>query len=189
VPEAVEALVRYTALEQGTSCRVRVILDPRGDVGLEVAELPAPGDGTLRLDPVVVAGGLGDRKWRDRRLVGALDAAVAPALPLLVDLDGGVLETTRSNVMALVGDALVTPGLDGRILPGVTRAAALDRARDLQLEVQERRIGLDELTRADAVLTSGALRGLEVVTHLGSRVLPAPADRVRTLVEQFPPLR
>jgi len=189
VPEAVGALVRHTAMEQATSCRIRVLLDPRGDVGLQVAPLPAAGDGTWALEPVVVAGGLGDRKWRDRRLVDALDSAVAPALPLLVDLDGGVLETTRSNVFALIDDVFVTPPLDGRILPGVTRALVIDAAREAGIAVAERPIGLDELTRAGAVLTSGALRGLEPVTGLGAQALPRITDRMRTLAARIPRLR
>ena len=187
LPGAVEALVRHTALEQGGPCRLRVLLDADGAVGLQVAALPVPGDGTLALAPTTLPGGLGDRKWRDRRLIDALDAAAAPALPLLVDLDGGVLETTRSNVLAVRGDTLVTPPLDGRLLPGVTRARALALARELGFAVAERPVGLTELAAADAVLTSGALRGLESVTHLGSQPLAAIDDRVRTLVARFSP--
>ena len=44
-------------------------------------------------------------------------------MPLLVDLDGLVLEASRANVVIREGDRLITPPLDGRILPGVTRAA------------------------------------------------------------------
>jgi para-aminobenzoate synthetase/4-amino-4-deoxychorismate lyase len=192
LPAALEALVRHAALEQGGPCRLRVLLDASGEVGLQAAPLPAPGDGTLALAPVALAGGLGDRKWRDRRLVAALDDAAAPALPLLVDLDGGVLETTRSNILALIGGTLVTPPLDGRILPGVTRARALALAPAAGLAIAERPIDLAELAGADAVLTSGALRGLEVVTHLGEAPLPRAGeadDRLRTLLEQLPPLR
>ena len=187
LPGAVEALVRHTALEQGGPCRLRVLLDADGAVGLQVAALPVDGDGTLALAPTTLPGGLGDRKWRDRRLIDALDAAAAPALPLLVDLDGGVLETTRSNVLAVRGDTLVTPPLDGRLLPGVTRARALALARELGFAVAERPVALTELAAADAVLTSGALRGLESVTHLGSQPLAAIDDRVRTLVARFSP--
>ena len=127
LPDALPALVRHTALEQGGPCRLRVLLDPGGEIGLQVAPLPAPGDGTQRLLALVVPGGLGDRKWRDRQLIDALDdrAAEVGAVPLLVDLDGGVLETTRANVLAWIDGTLVTPPLDGRILPGVTRARAL----------------------------------------------------------------
>jgi para-aminobenzoate synthetase/4-amino-4-deoxychorismate lyase len=183
IPEAVEALVRYTALEQGRSCRLRVVLDPRGDVGVEVAELPEPGE--VVLEPVVLAGGLGDRKWRDRRWVEAAERATAPAVPLLVDADGQVLETTRANVFAVLADgAVITPPLDGRILPGVTRAAAAEA-----LGAQARVTTLADLASAEAVLVCNALRGLEVVARIGARALPEPSDRTRTLLARFPQLR
>jgi para-aminobenzoate synthetase/4-amino-4-deoxychorismate lyase len=191
LPDALAALVRHTALEQGGPCRLRVLLDPGGEIGLQIAPLPAPGDGTQRLLELVVPGGLGDRKWRDRQLIDALDdrAAEVGAVPLLVDLDGGVLETTRANVLAWIDGTLVTPPLDGRILPGVTRARAMTWARELGIPVAERPIDLDELDAADAVLTTGALRGLQPVTALADRPIPAPDARMRTLMAQFPPLR
>jgi para-aminobenzoate synthetase/4-amino-4-deoxychorismate lyase len=183
LPEAVEALVRYTALEQGRSCRLRVVLDARGDVGVEVAELPEPGD--VLLEPVVLAGGLGDRKWRDRRWIDAAERETAPAIPLLVDADGQILETTRANVFAVLGDdTVVTPPLDGRILPGVARAAVAEA-----LDAQERLLTLADLDTAAAVLVCNALRGLEPVARIGDRALSAPSDRVRTSLSRFPPLR
>jgi para-aminobenzoate synthetase/4-amino-4-deoxychorismate lyase len=191
LPDALAALVRHTALEQRGPCRLRVLLDPGGEIGLQVAPLPATGDGTQRLLALVLPGGLGDRKWRDRQLIDALDehAAEAGAVPLLVDLDGGVLETTRANVLAWIGGTLVTPPLDGRILPGVTRARALTWARELEIPVAERPLALAELEAADAVLTTGALRGLQPVTALAGRPVPPPDARLRTLMSQFPPLR
>jgi para-aminobenzoate synthetase/4-amino-4-deoxychorismate lyase len=191
LPAALPALIRHTALEQGGPCRLRVLLDPGGEIGLQVAPLPAPGDGTQRLLALVVPGGLGDRKWRDRHLIDALDdrAAEVDAVPLLVDLDGGVLETTRANVLAWIDGTLVTPPLDGRILPGVTRARVLASARALEIPTAERPLALAELDIADAVLTTGALRGLQPVTALADRPVPAPDARLRTLTSQFPPLR
>lgn len=191
LPEALPALVRHTALEQGGPCRLRVLLDPTGEISLQVAPLPAPGDGTQRLLALVVPGGLGDHKWRDRQLIDALDehAAEVGAVPLLVDLGGGVLETTRANILAWIGGTLVTPPLDGRILPGVTRARALESARELGIPVTERPLELAELGTADAILTTGALRGMQPVTTLADRPVPAPDGRLRTLMSQFPPLR
>jgi para-aminobenzoate synthetase/4-amino-4-deoxychorismate lyase len=186
LPDALGPLVRHTALEHGGPCRLRVLVDPDGQVGLQVA--PLPPEANRHLVAVVVPGGLGDRKWRDRRLIDALEESVAPALPLLVDLDGHVLETTRANVLAWIDDALVTPPLDGRILPGVTRARALAAAHAAGLAVQERPLALRELHDAHGVLVTGALRGVQPVATLdGARLCPM-SDHVRTLVARFPPL-
>jgi para-aminobenzoate synthetase/4-amino-4-deoxychorismate lyase len=189
LPGALEALVRHTALEQGGPCRLRVLVDPDGQVGLQVAPLPADDGGAgQHLVAVVVPGGLGERKWRDRRLIDALEESVAPVLPLLVDLDGQVLETTRANVLALVGDVLVTPPLDGRILPGVTRAFALAGARSAGISIEERPLALSELLNAQGVLVTGALRGVQPVAAVDGQMLPRPDDRVRTSIARFPPL-
>ena len=102
-----------------------------------------------------VPGGLGEHKWSDRRLIDALSAHVAPAVPLLVDLDGVVLEASRSNVAIVEGERLITPPLDGRILPGIGRA---------ELDATEEHFDLDRLNGADQVLLVGAVRGVEVVT-------------------------
>jgi para-aminobenzoate synthetase/4-amino-4-deoxychorismate lyase len=178
--------VRRTAQEQDGPCRLRVLLDPDGQVGLQVAPLPAAAPVHLRATSV--PGGLGDRKWRDRRLIDALEEALEPALPLLVDLDGLVLETTRANVFAWCGDALVTPPRDGRLLPGVTRRRTLDAARDLGLDVQERPLPLSELRAAHGVLVTGALRGAQRAETLDGAPLRAPDDRLRTLAQRFPRL-
>ncbi|WP_445148956.1 aminodeoxychorismate synthase component I [Baekduia sp. Peel2402] len=181
LPGATEALILHTALEQGGSCRLRVLLDVDGQLGLQVAPLPAPG--AVRLRAVAVPGGLGDRKWRDRRLIDALEDVTDPETPLLVDLDGGVLETTRASVFAWIDDRLVTPPLDGRVLPGVTRLRLIERA-----PVDQRPLTLAELRAADGVLVTGALRGLQLVERLDGEALQAPDDRLRTLIERFPRL-
>jgi para-aminobenzoate synthetase/4-amino-4-deoxychorismate lyase len=181
LPSALPALLRHAALEQGGPCRLRVVLAADGEVGLEAAPLPVPG-GPAVLTPVALAGGLGGHKWRDRRLVDAWDRAVAPAVPLLVDLDGTVLETTRANVFAVRDGRLLTPPLDGRILPGVTRARTLEQAGRLRIPTAERALTLDDLAGADAVLTSGALRGLEAVGAIAGTPLPPPSHHVRALI-------
>jgi para-aminobenzoate synthetase / 4-amino-4-deoxychorismate lyase len=179
LPPALAALVDHAALEQGGDCRLRVLLAAGGEVRLEAAPLPARSE-RAALEPVTVPGGLGAHKWRDRRLIDALEAATAPAAPLLVDLDGLVLEVTRANLFAVIGEELVTPPLDGRILPGVTRARVLQAAAEAGIPVLERPLALAELDQAAEIFLSGALRGLEPVT--------ASDDRMRTLEAWFPPL-
>ena len=103
-------------------------------------------------------GGIGAHKWIDRRLLDALDEQIAPALPLLVDLDGYVLESWGANVFArLSGGALVTPPLDGRILPGVARARLLS----VHTDAREERLTLEALLAADEVFLTSAL-GVQV---------------------------
>lgn len=109
----------------------------------------------LALTPVTVPGGLGAHKWRDRAL---LDSLGADPVPLLVDRDGSVLEAAWANVWLLRDGRLTTPPADGRILPGVTRAALLERAPALGLGTEERPISLDDLRGADAIVLTSSVR-------------------------------
>jgi para-aminobenzoate synthetase/4-amino-4-deoxychorismate lyase len=58
---------------------------------------------------------------------------------------------------------VVTPALDGRLLPGIARARAIEVARTAGIEVIERALTLDELAAADEVFTTGGVRGLEPI--------------------------
>ena len=113
---------------------------------------PAPEPVTVA--PALLPGGLGAHKWHDRRLVDEL-AARLDAVPLLVDLDGDVLEAAYANVFIVEGTHLITPPLDGRQLPGTVRARvlALHPAR-------EERITLDRVAGADELLLASSIRGI-----------------------------
>ena len=144
--------------------RLRLLADPDGRVMIEPGP-PVRSATVETLTPVTVAGGLGAHKWRDRRWLDALSAAVAPAQPLLVDLDGRVLEAASAAVLLVDADGvLVAPPLDGRILPSVTRAAALAAARRRGRPTAIRPIALHELATARAVLLASALRGVREVS-------------------------
>jgi branched-chain amino acid aminotransferase len=72
------------------------------------------------------------------------------------------------NVFARIRGRLVTPTLDGTILAGVTRDCAIALCRELGLEVEERRLALDELVAAHRAGT------LEEVFGTGTAALAAP---------------
>ena len=72
-----------------------------------------------------------------------------------------MLEASRSNVFAVLGGALVTPPLDGRVLPGVARARVIELARAAGISVAEQALTLDELASADEVFLTGGVRGVE----------------------------
>jgi len=128
---------------------VEIVLAPHRDRSVPVT-----------LEPVTVPGGLGAHKWRDRRLLDGLAGAVAPAVPLLVDLDGFVLEAAWASVFVIGPDAAVaTPPLDGRIVPGVGRQLLIEQSRRVGRAVSERRLSLDDMAAAEEVLLHNSLRG------------------------------
>ena len=143
------------------------------DAGPIAAEPPPD---PVVLAPAVLPGGLGAHKWRDRRLLDEL-AERLDAVPLILDLDGDVLEAAYANLFVVEGTHLVTPPLDGRKLPGTVRARvlALHPAR-------EERLTLDRIAAADELLLASSIRGLhparlvdgeEPRFHLGARLRAA----------------
>ncbi|HEX4669347.1 MAG TPA: aminotransferase class IV [Solirubrobacterales bacterium] len=141
------------------------IVFPGWDRGAELHGLPCPG-------------GLGPHKLVDRP---GLPEGAGAAVPLLLEQDGEVLEAGRANIFAVREGTLVTPGADGRILAGITRAAVLEIARQEDLAVEERPLQLDELFDADEVFLTGSVRGIEPARSLDGTGLPA-SGRVGALI-------
>jgi branched-subunit amino acid aminotransferase/4-amino-4-deoxychorismate lyase len=56
-----------------------------------------------------------------------------------------------------------TPPLDGRILPGVTRATVIELARAEGGDVVESAITLEELRQSEEVFLTNSIRGIERV--------------------------
>lgn len=147
--------------------RLRLDVSPQDGNGVRVADVDAalvfpPFGAGLELRPVEVPGWNGAHKWADRRLLERADAEAGGDGPLLVEA-GDVLETSRGSLFAAFGGALVTPPLDGRILPGVTRALAIEVARAEGIEVREEPLPLERLGDADELFATGAVRGVEPV--------------------------
>lgn len=147
----------------------------RSSLGLEVdaGELggrPHFPERPVSLRPHQVSGGLGSHKWADR---AALPKAAPGEAPLLVD-DDVVLEAAWANLFAVRRGAVFTPPLDGRILPGVTRATAIGLLRARGIEVFERTLPLDELRSADEAFLTNSLRGVEVADAVDGTPLEAP---------------
>jgi para-aminobenzoate synthetase / 4-amino-4-deoxychorismate lyase len=124
----------------------------------------------VSLRPHQVSGGLGCHKWADRASLPTPEPGEAP---LLVDGDE-VLEAAWANVFAVRRGALFTPPLDGRILPGVTRATMLDLARARGIETIEGVLPLAMLQEADEVFLTNSIRGVEVVDSVDGKALAAP---------------
>ena len=155
LPAGLAARVRDAASDHALA-RLRVLASAGAAPELDLSPLAAePRPATATLAPAVLPGGLGAHKWRDRRLVAELERRLG-ALPLLVDLDGDVLEAAMANVWIVEDAALVTPPLDGRLLPGIVRERLLASA----LDAREERIDLGRLAAADEIFLTSSVSGV-----------------------------
>jgi para-aminobenzoate synthetase/4-amino-4-deoxychorismate lyase len=128
------------------------------------------------LRPVVVPGGIGSHKWADRRLLTRYlaTAGAGPGMQLLIeDADGSVLETDRASVFAVVGGVLRTPPADGRLLPGVTRAAILRLAAAAGLPTCVGPLRSGDLEHATEIFVTNSVRGVLPVRSVAGTALPA----------------
>jgi para-aminobenzoate synthetase/4-amino-4-deoxychorismate lyase len=163
----VKGLAANAAARTRGRSRLRILADPDGSVAVTLSPAPPRGPRPTILMPFLLRGGLGARKWRDRRLIDALQGIVPGRVPLFIDADGLVLEAAYANIWIVEGDNLITPPPNGRILPGVTRAEILSTARF----AREESIDLDRLMSCDEVFLSSSL-SLRHPARLASLVQP-----------------
>lgn len=186
LPEHTAALVREAAAGVRLGrLRLTVTAGPHGAaVQASAAEVdpaivfPSPQSGAAELRTLRLAGGLGAHKWVDR---AALESIREPAVALLIDHDGAVLEASRANVFAVRDGALLTPPTDGRILPGIVRRAVIEVAAEEGIRLREEPLSLDDLRGAEEVVLSGSVRGLQRAGSLDGVPLPAAGELSRRL--------
>ncbi|HET7589882.1 MAG TPA: aminotransferase class IV [Solirubrobacterales bacterium] len=181
-PQAEEELRR--AAEDLALGRIRLTAAPaenglRTDLlaGGVAAETVFPTRGVkLRTHPI--SGGLGAHKWADRKGINR----PAPDQPgaLIVD-QGEVLEAGWANVFAVRGGTLFTPPLDGRLLPGTTRAAVLGLAAEAGIEATEQPLPPEQLPSAQETFLTGSIRGIEPALELDGQPLAGCGEISRRL--------
>jgi para-aminobenzoate synthetase/4-amino-4-deoxychorismate lyase len=125
-----------------------------------------------------IAGGLGSHKWVDRKGINRPGPEEAGAL--IAD-EGEVLEAGWANVFAVRGGTLFTPPLDGRLLPGTTRAAVLELAAQNGNQATEQPLHPDDLLTAEETFLTGSIRGIEPALSLDGDELPGCGDLSRRL--------
>jgi branched-chain amino acid aminotransferase len=119
-------------------------------------------------------GGIGEAKAAANYVASlqAAEDAKERGFDQVLWLDGAehryVEEVGTMNFFAKIGGKLVTPALEGSILPGITRDCVIRIARDLGVQVEERRVSLAELQQA------GKAGTLEEVFGTGTASLVAP---------------
>jgi para-aminobenzoate synthetase/4-amino-4-deoxychorismate lyase len=165
--------------------RLRITVRPVGgplQATVEVVPItprPAPPSPGIRLRPAVVPGGIGPHKYKDRRLIDELGHSgglQAGEQVLITDETGEILETDRANIFAVIDGVLLTPPADGRLLPGITRAAVMRAAHSRGIRVGQKPVTLGELADATEVFVTNAVTGVLPVTKIETCQATWPAQ-------------
>jgi para-aminobenzoate synthetase/4-amino-4-deoxychorismate lyase len=168
--------------------RLRLDVNPDGRWHYTAAPAPDPDPAGLVLRLVTVPGGLWGHKYADRRAFEKAEAELAAGqYPLFVDEAGLLLETSRDSVFVVRDGGLLVPPLDGRILPGTTRARVLDLARDHDIPVRIRPVAATELVAATGLFVTNAVRGVRWARKVDQRRWSAPDPLVSRLAALLRP--
>ncbi|MDJ0783621.1 MAG: branched-chain amino acid aminotransferase [Desulfosarcinaceae bacterium] len=108
-----------------------------------------------------VRGGVGEAKTLGNYAASLLagEKAQKAGYTQVLWLDGVeqryIEEVGSMNIFFVIGDELITPELNGSILPGITRDSVLKLAQSWGMRVSERKVGIDEVIKAhgDGLLT------------------------------------
>jgi len=193
--ELLEQQARQRAAEVAGTGRLRVaLLRPLGESWRLLVEAAAE---VPRTDPVTMATvpaelspplALARHKTTNRMpylLARAHAQGQGAQEALLTEASGAVTEASSANVFAVVAGRLITPGLEGPLLPGVTRAALIALAGELGLAVEQRRVARQELEGASEMFCSSAIAGVRPVAALNGQEMPAPGPVTQRLAEAY----
>ena len=102
---------------------------------------------------------------------------------LMLDYKGDVAEATGANIFFVMDGQLHTPKPLG-FLDGITRRTVMDLARQRQIAVVERTIGLEEIPRAQEIFLAGTAAEVTPVRAIGERVF-TPGPVTEALVADY----
>ena len=126
-----------------------------------------------------VRGGVGEAKTPGNYAASLLagEQAHAAGYTQVLWLDGveqKYLEEVGSmNIFFVIDDEIITPELNGSILPGVTRKTVIELARHWNEKVSERKISIEELMQAHAA------GKLQEVFGAGTAAVISPVGRIK----------
>lgn len=146
-----------------------------------------------------VRGGVGEAKTLGNYAASLLagDKAHQAGYTQVLWLDGVELkyveEVGSMNIFFVIGDELITPALNGSILPGITRDSVLALGRKWGLTVSERLISIDEVVNAHEngqlkeIFGSGTAAVISPVGELNydGRILPVGGGNVGPLSQKL----
>jgi branched-subunit amino acid aminotransferase/4-amino-4-deoxychorismate lyase len=184
VPTDAAERVRAAAAESELG-RLRLTAVPNGSkLDLDVRVRPVDpkimfpsAENGARLRATDRPGGHGPYKWVDRP---GMDRAETGAGLLICDGEE-LLEAGWANLFAVREGTLWTPAADGRILPGMARAAVQKIGSEEGIEVREGPLRREDLLAADEVFLTNSVRGIEPAIELDGVPLPGCGPLSRRL--------
>ena len=118
-------------------------------------------------------------------ILAAQAAREAGAVDAILTRDGIAWEGTKANLFCVCGGEVRTAPNGHRILPGVTRGAALAAARRLGLTVEERPIPIDDLFTAEEVfLASTTMWTYPLVEIDGKKIADGKPGRLTQVLKE-----
>jgi len=126
-----------------------------------------------------VRGGVGEAKTPGNYAASLLagEQAHAAGYTQVLWLDGVeqkyIEEVGSMNIFFVIDEEIITPKLNGSILPGVTRKSVIELARHWNENVSERKISIDELMQAHA---AGSLKE---VFGAGTAAVISPVGQIK----------
>ncbi len=112
-------------------------------------------------------------------VLAAQTAREAGAVDAILTRDGVAWEGTKANLFCVVKGVVRTAPNGHRILPGVTRGAAVEAARRLGFPVEERPIAIEELFAAEeAFLASTTLWTYPIIAVDGKKIAAGKPGRI-----------
>lgn len=92
---------------------------------------------------------------------------------LMLSTNGAIACTSAANIFLWEEGKLITPSMNCGILPGITRAALLELAPGIGIEVVEEEILPARLSRVSGAFVTNSLMGLVPVNRIDGRDFPA----------------
>jgi 4-amino-4-deoxychorismate lyase len=101
---------------------------------------------------------------RLEQVLGAREVGLAKAQEgLMYDVEGNLIEGTRSNIFLVFKRQLWTPLLTHAGIAGVMRSVVLDHAGEAGFEVHQRTLSRQDLIRCEEVFFTNSLLGIQAV--------------------------
>jgi para-aminobenzoate synthetase/4-amino-4-deoxychorismate lyase len=163
----------------GEDRRVRCELRRDGTLQITTAPMPPAADGALRIALTSQRVDAGDPFLRHKTTRRAIyERAFTEAASqgcddaLLLNRQGFVTETSRSNIFVEHGDVLLTPPLEHGLLPGMLRRELIETGA-----AREAPLSLEDIRQADRWFVGNSLRGLQIAQLAASALASGPVDQ------------